>query len=325
MKRYYPGAGNVTAGRRAVIAQANEIIAEYQQQGFELTLRQLYYQFVARGMIPNRQQEYKRLGDIVQLGRMAGQIDWYAIVDRTRFERGNSHWDSPAEIIRASARQFRYDLWEDQPERVAVWIEKDALVGVIEGVCRRWDVPYFSCRGYVSSSEMWSAAQRYGRWLAAGQKVTILHLGDHDPSGVDMTNDIRRRLLDFTVGDIYHNAREAGMSVVDADDYLARRFKEETAEIQVKRIALTMDQIEEFNPPPNPAKLSDSRARAYVEAYGSESWELDALDPATLDALIEEEVSAIVDPGVFELSQGRQEAARVRLEQVADDFEESER
>jgi hypothetical protein len=142
----------------ALVKQCNAIIAEYQAQGFTLTLRQLYYQLVSRDVIPNKQQEYKRLGSIVNDARLAGMIDWNSIEDRTRNLRSIAHWSDPAadhqrrapiSSVTTSGRHSR-----TVPE---VWIEKDALVGVIEGVCEELDVPFFSCRGYTSQSEMWGA------------------------------------------------------------------------------------------------------------------------------------------------------------------------
>lgn len=249
-----------------IIGQANAIIAEYQAQGFDLTLRQLYYQFVARDLIANKMREYKRLGSIINDARLAGLISWAAIVDRTRNLESNSHWESPAEIVETCAKQFQIDKWATQEARVEVWIEKDAIIGVIEGVCRDLDVPYFSCRGYTSQSEIWSAGQRLRRYIKADQQPVIIHLGDHDPSGVDMTRDIADRLRLFT-----------GRT------------------IEVNRIALNMNQIEQYQPPPNPAKITDSRARSYIKLHGHESWELDALDPATLGNLIRDTINEYVD------------------------------
>src|SRR5258708_24123033 len=110
----------------AVIQQANAIIAEYEAKGFTLTLRQLYYQFVARDLIQNKQTEYKRLGTIIKDGRRAGLIDWDAIEDRTREVQFHPSWNRPADIIEAVAQQYREDPWETQRYRPEVWIEKDA-------------------------------------------------------------------------------------------------------------------------------------------------------------------------------------------------------
>ncbi|WP_433541998.1 hypothetical protein ACQP10_38245 (plasmid) [Streptosporangium sandarakinum] len=255
---YVPKDFNPT--HRDIIDKANAICAAYARQGFDLTLRQLYYQFVARAWIENSDRSYKRLGAIINDARLAGAIDWNYIVDRTRNLRSLAHWDNPEQIVDAVAQQYRTARWASQPHRVEVWIEKDALVGVIAGVCERNDVDYFSCRGYTSQSEVWGAAQRLRRYVDAGQQPVIIHLGDHDPSGVDMTRDITDRLELFG------------------------------AKVDVVRLALNMDQIEQYNPPPNPAKITDSRARGYIREHGHSSWELDALDPTTLDGLIQAEI-----------------------------------
>lgn len=255
----------------AIVEKANEIIGEYQAAGYDLTLRQLYYQFVARGLIANKDSEYKRLGGIVSEARLAGLIDWTAITDRTRYLRSNSHWDNPADIIQSAATSYARDKWANQPNRIEVWIEKDALVGVIAQVCERLDVPYFSCRGYTSASEMWVAGQRLVGYVEDSQEPVILHLGDHDPSGKDMSRDIVDR-LELSTGD----------------------------DVRFQRLALNMDQVEQYDPPPNPAKITDSRASAYIAEFGSESWELDALVPSVLSSLIEDAILSFRDDDLWE-------------------------
>jgi len=277
--------------RLGVVATANQILDEYAAQGYDLTLRQLYYQFVARGIIPNRDAEYKRLGAVVNDARLAGLIDWDRIEDRTRNLRSLSHWDSPASIVQACAEQFRVDLWAAQPEYLEVWVEKDALVGVLQVACEPLDVPHFSCRGYVSQSEMWAASQRLLWHLRRGQRVTVVHLGDHDPSGVDMTRDISDRL---------------GL-------FVRHHWGEDGAPLAVDRIALTMEQVRRYAPPPNPAKVTDSRAGAYIEQYGDESWELDALEPAVLTRLIHERVRRCLDPERWQGALDRQAEGRRAL------------
>lgn len=277
----------------SLIDQANAIIEEYAEQGFDLTLRQLYYQFVARGLIGNLQTEYKRLGSIVNDARLAGMISWDAIVDRTRSLLKNSHWDSPASLVEQASSWYGEDCWADQPNRVEVWIEKDALIGVIETVCRDNDCAYFSCRGYTSQSEMWTAARRLMRYEDKGQEVHIIHLGDHDPSGIDMTRDIHDRLALFCKG---HN------------------FFGPT----IHRIALNMDQVEAYGPPPNPTKLSDSRAPDYIANFGHESWELDALDPATLAALIEAKINELRDAETWDDAVEHEEIGKKLLTNLAE-------
>ncbi len=261
---------NPKAATLEVVAQANAIIADYAAQGFSLTLRQLYYQFVARDLIPNTERSYKRLGGIINDARLAGMIDWDAIEDRTRNLARNAHWDTPADVIESARYGYRIDMWENQPNRVEVWIEKEALAGVISQVCRDLDVPYFSCRGYVSQSEQWRAGKRHERNDRSGQDTIVLHLGDHDPSGIDMTRDNAERLGMFGYGATH-----------------------------VERIALNMDQIDQYGPPPNPAKMTDSRFDTYRREYGSESWELDALEPRVITDLIETHVGAYRDEGLW--------------------------
>lgn len=247
----------------AIIDKANEIIADYERQGFQLTLRQLYYQFVQQNILPNNEKSYGMIGSVVNDGRLAGLIDWEAIEDRTRHVRENSHWTAPSEIIRACANQFAIDKWAGQKNRVIVLIEKDALVGVIEPVCSWLDTPCLSCRGYTSQTEMWKLGQRLSKWVENHQTPVVLHLGDHDPSGLDMSRDIRDRLALFLQDD----------GGLDAFEFL--------------RLALNRDQIEHYKPPPNPAKLTDSRCKAYIAEHGNESWELDALEPKVLAKLVE--------------------------------------
>lgn len=299
-----------------IVNYANQIAVDYAQQGYDLTLRQLYYQFVARDLLPNTQASYNRLGEIVNRARLAGYLDWDYLVDRTRNIRSVAHWDEPSDIIEAVSNQFRLDKWNSQPTRVEVWVEKEALAGVVQRAADRNDVAWFSCRGYVSQSEMWSAAQRLREYIKAGQNVVILHLGDHDPSGIDMTRDIRERLTNFIVRDWLNEYKDffPGESVkVNAIlDHMSDRCGGR-GPFEVNRIALNYDQIEQYSPPPNPAKLTDSRVAKYLDLYGDQSWELDALDPATLDALIEEHLNEIIDPDSWEVRADEEETHRKLL------------
>ncbi len=273
------------------IEQANSIIKEYQKAGFDLTLRQLYYQFVARDLIPNTLREYKKLGDVINNARLAGLVSWSAIVDRTRNLQKNSHWNGPADIVDTCARSFQIDKWADQKHRVEVWVEKDALIGVVEQACRPLDVSFFSCRGYTSQSEMWAAGQRLKEFAEEHKQTpVIIHLGDHDPSGVDMSRDIADRLELFMGG------------------------------LEVNRIALNMDQVQKYNPPPNPAKITDSRAAEYIKIHGDESWELDALDPKVLLALIKKTVLSYRDEDLWDAAVAQQDEHRERLEALAEEL-----
>jgi hypothetical protein len=280
-------------GSLQIIAMANQIIAEFQRQGFTLTLRQLYYQFVANDLIPNKQTEYKRLGSIINDARLAGLIDWDAIEDRTRNVKTIPSWRDPKDIMNGVVNAYQEDLWEGQDCRVEVWIEKDALMGVVEPVCKRWRVSSFACRGYSSQSEQYAAGKRFEELIAQDITPIILHLGDHDPSGIDMTRDNRDRLRMFAW----------------------------SHDVEVRRIALNYDQVQQYNPPPNPAKDTDSRHAGYAELYGYESWELDALDPRTIDNLISSEIDELVDPDIWNPNREREDFNRKILTHVRDDWE----
>ncbi len=285
-------ADKMSTAHKYVVRVANEIISEYTEGGYTLTLRQLYYQFVARDLIKNTQNEYKRLGKIIDAGRKMGMIDWDAIEDRTRNLRGEDTWKNPQGIIEGAVDAYQLNPWASQKIRVEVWIEKDALVGVIQPTCSRLRIDYFACRGYSSQSEAYAAGKRLGRYAAAGYKVVILHLGDHDPSGLDMTNDNRKRLSLFS-----------------------------GTEVDFRRIALNMDQIDQYNPPPNFAKESDSRTKWYRDEYQTDSsWELDALEPKIIDALIHSHVDPMIDREKWDAVMKREAADREVLKGVHDNW-----
>lgn len=167
------------------------------------------------------------------------------------------------------------------------WIEKEALAGVFERICRELRVPYLSCRGYTSQSEMWRAGRRLKQAQRRGQIPIIYHFGDHDPSGINMGEDIQKRLDLFMGGPEFH------------------------------RLALNMDQVEQYNPPPNPAKETDARFRAYRDQFGDESWELDALEPTILSNLVREAIEGIIDQDAWDRATEEENKHRRLLGEVS--------
>lgn len=240
------------------IAIINQILEEYRGQGFRLSLRQLYYQLVARDFIPNNQRSYKNIGTLVSTARQAGLVDWEMIEDRNRETNVPTHWRNPAEIVESAERQFKIDKWKEQEYHIEVMVEKDALSGVLEPVCQQLDIGITANKGYCSSSTMYEIGKRLEQYFIHGKQVCIIYLGDHDPSGIDMTRDVRERL----------------------------RMYSATTAIEVVRLALNWEQIELWNPPENPAKENDSRFENYVKEFGHSSWELDAVEPAQLADLV---------------------------------------
>jgi len=307
-----------------LINRANEIIHGYSLQGFRLTLRQLYYKFVSSNLFPedrkwrwversrrwakdshgtkNADPNYKWLGSVINDARLAGLIDWDSIEDRTRNVAKQPHWCGPEDIVNACADQFSTDHWEDQENYVEVWIEKDALSGIFFPICTRLDVPLFSCRGYSSQSEMWSAGSRLTSKIAAGKRAIILHFGDHDPSGLDMTRDIEHRLRLFISGNLV------------APNMFSGRF-------ELRRIALNMSQVNEYGPPPNPAKITDSRYIGYRSEFGDDCWEIDALEPQVLVNLVRENVMMYVNQDTYNAKVTEGARGRDLLRDVSDNWE----
>lgn len=293
MKEAYIEAPRFHKSSLIMIEIIDSIVSEYQEQGYRLTVRQLYYQLVARDHIPNTVQSYDRTVALLTNARMAGLIDWDAIEDRTRGLVERNHWSSGGELLQTCANQYHEDLWSNQESRVFVIVEKEALAGVLEPVCKEWDIPLLPARGYPSATVLRELAK--GRIMRASQEIVVLHLGDHDPSGIDMGRDLEERL---------------GL------------FSRHRVHIDFRRIALNMDQVEEQQPPPNPAKTTDSRYGEYRAQFGNSSWELDALSPKYLHKLVETEVKGLIDFGLWNKKLEDVSEVQQRLQILADKFDE---
>jgi hypothetical protein len=282
----------------ALIQTANGILNEYRQMGYRLSLRQLYYQLVARDYIENSVKSYKRIGNLISDARLAGMLDWGMIEDRGRETIIPTAWESPAHIVRAAAQQFRIDRWEGQPCYVEVMVEKDALSGILEPVCRDLHVRFTANKGYSSSSAMYETGKRIAKMEDCVDEIHIFYLGDHDPSGIDMTRDIAERLELFTYGTI--NATK------------------------VHRLALNWNQVEEWQPPENPAKETDSRYETYVHEFGHSSWELDAVEPRALADLVRKGIQDLIDPLRWQEVTDRERLMRDELMKFASEYEDRE-
>jgi hypothetical protein len=282
-----------TSKSEALIDNMNAIVADYIGQGFRLTVRQLYYQLVARDVIPNTERSYKNTTSLVNDARLAGLMDWDAIEDRTRAFVRRQRWNSGSEILRAAANSYHMDMWENQDYRPFVIIEKEALVGVLEPVCASLDVPVLAARGYPSASVLREFAVNDLLPVMGPQTIVIIHLGDHDPSGIDMSRDLRDRIDLFTENEYNY---------------------------EFVRVALNMEQIEERKPPPNPAKTTDSRFADYQRKFGEESWELDALPPSYLVDLVQSEVDKYRNSEAWAEREATVEAVKSKLERIAKRF-----
>ena len=277
-----------------VIDQADEIIRDYEGQGYTLSLRQLYYQFVARGLLENSDRSYKRLGSIMTDARLTGLTPWDGIEDRNRETNFGRIEEDYGEILADRPYRFAADHWRDQDVYVEVWVEKDALSSVVERACRKWRVPYMACKGYLSASEACSAAKRIEEIGGKGKDIFIFHLGDHDPSGIDMTGDNTERLDKLSWGTPF----------------------------TLERLALNRDQVDRYNPPPNPTKITDSRAEDYIRRHGRTSWELDALEPSVVNSLIEDAIEPLVDMTAWRDAQDREREGRDILHRLRDRWDD---
>lgn len=268
------------------IRLCNTIVADYQRQGLRLTLRQLYYQLVSRNVVPNTEKSYKSLGKLVSDARLAGLVDWDAIEDRNRSPVVWAEYENVRELVESMLHRWRMPRWEGQENYVELWVEKAALAGVLRPLASEYHVTLMVNRGYSSQSAMYESAQRFLRKTQDGQKPILFYLGDHDPSGEDMVRDIGDRLYTFGV---------------PAD---------------VRKLALTMEQVRHYNPPPNPAKMSDSRASKYVAEHGHNSWEVDALNPETLAGIIRTNLDRVIDRDLMDEVIAKEEREEKKLKRA---------
>ena len=273
------------------LAVINNIIEEYRAEGYKLTLRQLYYQLVTKNIIPNKDAEYKKLGNLLVKGRMAGVVDWEAIEDRIRVPFIPYWVDDVADAINDTINQYRLNRQKGQDTYIELWVEKDALSGVLRRITSKYHINLMVNRGYSSASAMYDAYKRF----LQHENIVILYLGDHDPSGLDMVRDIRDRLETFGLQNF-----------------------------EVKHIGLTQEQIKKYNPPPNPAKITDTRAKWYIENFGNTSWEVDALTPQVLHQLVQRNVEALIDMDLFEEMRDQEDRDKERLEKFKEASEDGE-
>jgi len=260
---YIDNTGNESifeANQHELINQIINIVNDYCNQNITLTNRQIYYQLVAKDIIPNADEIYKRICKIITDSKYAGLIDWDAIEDRGRTPLKHPEWENVKELIESAIYAYRLPRWKDQKYYVELYCEKQAMESIIKPIADKYHIYFGVNKGYSSSSTIYDLSKRIKNKIIEGKKTIILYLGDHDPSGLDMIRDINDRIREFIT--------------VDMELY--------ADEFNVEQLALNMEQINEYNPPPNPAKIKDPRAKWYIKKYGNKSWELDALEPRVL-------------------------------------------
>lgn len=280
----------------ALIEACDAITQEYLADGLTMTVRQLYYQLVSANTVPNDEKSYNKVKGVVSKARLAGLIDWSAIEDRARQAEEPSEWGSIHSIMNSALNSFRLPRMQGQSEYIELWVEKDALAGVLEPIARKYHVVLMVNRGYSSQSAMYESARRINNNMVeyGCNDSTILYLGDLDPSGEDMVRDINERMEMFG------------------------------CYASVEKVALNMDQVDYYNLPPNPAKMSDSRAAAFIAKYGNNSWEVDAIPPKTLQQIISDTIEASLDMEMMQAIKDKEKANKRPLEAALDSLNNEE-
>jgi hypothetical protein len=287
--KYTQRARGLNKKSRELLEEINKIIDEYLYLGYKLTVRQLFYQLVSKNIIKNTYQQYRTIANIITNSRMEGLVDWDIIEDRTRIPKLSASFDNVADALDYIASGYRVNRMEGQSNYIEVWCEKNALSGIISKITLDYHILYQSNNGFSSLTALHDAAERL-----KSKECTILYVGDFDPSGLMMEQNIRSRFNDFKV------------------------------EVNVKRIALTFDQVQKYQPPENmlnrnkKGEFTDPRSKDYVALYGNRSWECDALKPDVLDKIIREEIETLIDMDIFRSRTNLEDEGRNTLENIAD-------
>lgn len=279
------------ADKALIVSQIKAITDDYARQNYKLTLRQLYYQLVSQDAIPNNDKVYKKLSNILDDCRYSGYIDWEAIEDRGRSIDQAYYEEDVAGALERTLDYYKLNRQDGQDVHIEVWTEKDAISNIIKRAVAPYTIIMAVNKGYTSSSAIYKSYKRFSGVLNEGKKVVVLYFGDHDPSGLDMIRDIyERHLLMFCNGEqiddlvVAEWINEYGSTTNDDKlEFIKENFK-------VVPIGLTMEQIKEYAPPPNPAKITDPRAAWYIKQHGKKSWEVDALKPEVMIKIVKDSV-----------------------------------
>lgn len=326
--------GTWSARKGHIINSITAICDEYRRNGDNLTLRQLYYQLVSRDIIPNHDKVYKKLSSLKDNVVYAGMADWDIFEDRGRVPITTYFENDVAGALKRTAAWYNLNKQRGQPNHIEVWTEKDAISGILGKVTRPYTIDLVVNKGYSSSTAMYQAYCRFIKAIEKGQKVKILYFGDHDPSGLDMIRDIKERIMFmFCAGTQLEESMtnriekwwdDEELSLYDVAEmegyeYVAKAIVEDNEKawemfakgkrqmfmeyndlFEVVHVGLTMEQIKQYNPPPNPAKITDPRAKAYVRKFGAVSWEVDALKPDVMRAIIKKAILERMDSVIYD-------------------------
>lgn len=306
---------HMSPSNKKLLGTVNEILDEYKSEGYILTLRQAYYQLVSRDIIPNTTKEYAKLSILLTKGRMAGIVDWAAIEDRGRQPKIPYYVAGVRDALDDTYSQYRIDRQKDQKTYVEVCVEKDALSSIFYRVTEEYHVRLMVNKGYSSCSAMYAVYQRIlNAYRNGANNCTILYFGDHDPSGIDMIRDVNERVGEMLMNGDYRYLIDEKLEEVGGED-VEHIF-------QVKQLALNMKQIRKYSPPENPAKITDPRAKGYIERFGNKSWELDALKPQVLAKLCTDGIEEEIDTELYQEMVEKEEAQKEVIKEFMENYNE---
>ena len=224
-----------------------------------MTVRQMFYQIETRGLVTKTEQGYRQVAYQLLTMRRLGIIPYHFIADNTRWQRKPKTYASLADYLRRMQEDYRRSLWAEQAAYVEIWIEKDALAGVVSEVTRRWDVPLMVTRGFPSDSFVYEAAQNIREM---GKTAYLYYFGDFDPSGVCISNNLQQKLYQWVGGNAIF-----------------------------ERVAVIAEQVKSLRLPTRPTKRTDTRAKTWQ----GESVELDAIPPNKLREMVEDCILQHID------------------------------
>ena len=245
-----------------------ELIFDWAEQHHPVTVRQIFYRLSTLDAIPKTEQGYQAVSRLCTSMRRDGEIPYSFFLDHTRWVRRPTTHNTIQDALQDTALFYRKALWQDQAVVCEVWIEKEALTGVVFEVTSEFDVPLVPVRGYPSVTLLQVAAEQINTASRFGKKYHIFYFGDYDPSGVDIFRNISERLHEFSP----------------------------QADLFISRPAVTEKQIMEMQLPSRPTKKSDTRSKG----FGDESVELDAINPDKLREIVRDCIFSVLDQSALE-------------------------
>jgi hypothetical protein len=272
---------------------------------YAMTLRQLYYALVSISAILKTEAGYGKLRRVIVALREDGTIPWDWLVDHTRSVFAVRTWDGIEGLLTDSATLYRRDLMRQQDVAIQLWAESDSIGSVITQVADRYTIPTFIGRGYSARGYLWSAARDAVAAHEAGKTVVILHVGDFDPSGVDIFRDVEETLRIYATAVLVGRPASYVRQLENRDHW--------THWLEFERLALTQEQVDEYGLPSRPPKASDVRTAKFT---GSGAVEVEALPVEALLAIVEQAIVEWIDPGelqVAKLAEASEREIAVRI------------